>query len=183
MPASTIATEHPTTIRNPAVVSAEPAPASRRRSGGPLVAMIGGLAVMVAAATLIPAAVRTAGPDHTSAPAATAPTAPADPLAITLSARDVAVVSQVYEPGQQSGWHAHTGIHAVAVLSGTVTVYDSGCRAETFGPGRPYVGGQEPHLVRNETEEPVVMSVTYLAPSDHAASSRKVAPPAGCPVG
>jgi len=141
--------------------------------------MFAGLAAMIVAAAVLPGAVGATGRPGSTAPVA----ASADPLAITLSARDVAVVSQVYEPGQQSGWHAHTGIHAVAVLSGTLTVYDSQCRAETFGPGRPYVGGQEPHFVRNETGEPVVMSVTYLTPTSHAESTRRAAPPAGCPAG
>ena len=77
-----------------------------------------------------------------------------DRLAVTLSARDVSVVTQVYEPGATSGWHSHPGIHAVAVLEGTLTVYDSQCRSESYGPGRPYVGGQQPHLVRNETRPP-----------------------------
>jgi quercetin dioxygenase-like cupin family protein len=104
-------------------------------------------------------------------------------MAITLSARDVSVVTQVYEPGQESGWHSHAGIHAVAVISGVLTVYDSECRPQTFEPGRPYVGGQQPHLVRNETGAPVVMTVTYLNPSAPTTSTRHQPPPDGCPVG
>jgi len=56
-----------------------------------------------------------------------------DRLAVTLSARDVSVVTQVYEAGTTSGWHSHPGIHAVAVLEGTLTVYDSQCRSESTG--------------------------------------------------
>jgi quercetin dioxygenase-like cupin family protein len=106
-----------------------------------------------------------------------------DPSAITLSARDVSVVTQVYAPGQDSGWHFHAGIHAVAVLSGVLTIYNSQCGTQTVEPGRPYVGGQEPHLARNETGAPVEMSVTYLSPSKPARSTQRVPQPSGCDVG
>lgn len=106
------------------------------------------------------------------------------PLAITLSGPgDVSTVTQVYEPGQTSGWHAHTGIHAVAVLSGTLTVYDEQCRAQAFGPGQPYIGGQELHLVRNEGPAPVEMVVTYLNPAGPNTSTRHMPAPASCASG
>jgi quercetin dioxygenase-like cupin family protein len=138
--------------------------------------MVSGIVIVAVAAVLLIGAGR--GDDGPGAvPAAS------DPSAITLSARDVSVVTQVYEPGQTSGWHSHPGIHAVAVLSGVLTVYDGDCRRETFEPGRPYVGGQQTHLVRNETDAPVTMIVTYLNPSVPANSSRHVPPPAGCTIG
>jgi quercetin dioxygenase-like cupin family protein len=88
------------------------------------------------------------------------------PGSLTLSGPgDVNVLKVAYEPGQSSGWHTHAGIHAVAVLSGTLTVYDGQCQAQHYGPGRPYIGGQELHLARNETAAPVEMVVTYLNPS------------------
>ncbi|MCA1690712.1 MAG: hypothetical protein LC733_00370 [Actinobacteria bacterium] len=95
---------------------------------------------------------------------------------------DISVARQVYEPGQDSGWHTHPGIHAVAVLSGTLTVYDSECRAQTFEAGRPYIGGQELHLARNETAVPVEMSVTYVSPSAPTTPSRHLPAPTGCEV-
>jgi quercetin dioxygenase-like cupin family protein len=100
-------------------------------------------------------------PNATSA----ARTAVAPALAVTVAGPDaVTVVNQVYDPGEDSGWHMHPGIHAVAILSGALTVYDEQCRPETYTPGHPYVGGQHLHLVRNETDEPVAMVVTYLNP-------------------
>ncbi len=111
------------------------------------------------------------------------PAAAGDPGAITLSARDVSVVTQVYGPGEDSGWHSHPGIHAVAVVSGTLTVYDDQCRRETFEPGRPYVGGQQPHLVRNESDAPVTLAVTFLNPSTPSRSTERLGPPAGCTAG
>ena len=77
---------------------------------------------------------------------ATAPVAARTASAITLGGpHDVTVVTQVHEAGESRGWHRHTGIHAVAVLSGTLTLYDRQCHAQFVVPGRPYVGGQELH--------------------------------------
>jgi len=138
--------------------------------------MVGGVMVLVLAATLVTAGRSTVLP---ATPALSGPVV--EPTAIPVAARDISVVTQVYDPGQESGWHAHSGIHAVAVLSGVLTVYGADCVAQTFEPGRPYVGGQDVHLVRNETDAPVVMSVTYLNPTTGGAPTRHVPTPPGCP--
>lgn len=143
----------------------------------PVLAMVGGVLVLVLAATLGTAERRVVSPPPS---AATAGPLPAGPNAIPVAARDISVVTQIYGPGEESGWHSHSGIHAVAVSTGVLTVYDAQCQAETFEPGRPYVGGQDVHLVRNETDAPVVMSVTYLNPSTGGAPTRHVPAPAGC---
>lgn len=88
---------------------------------------------------------------------------------------DVSVVNQVYAVGESSGWHRHTGIHAVAVLSGTLTVYDGGCQPQLVVPGRPYVGGQELHLARNERTTPVEMVVTYMSAAGATSSTVRAA--------
>ena len=72
-----------------------------------------------------------------------------------------------YAPGQSSGWHRHPGLHLVTVMSGTLTVYDGECTATTYGAGQEYVGGEEPHLARNETEVTLEMTVTYLPRPGH----------------
>jgi quercetin dioxygenase-like cupin family protein len=89
-----------------------------------------------------------------------------------------------YGPGQTSGWHLHPGVHLVTVLSGTLTVYDAECQARIYGPGQPYVGGEELHLARNETDAPVEMAVTYVTRAGAPRHSLRVAQPAppGCPV-
>lgn len=103
------------------------------------------------------------------------------PRAMTVSGPgDVAVVSMVYDPGQSSGWHTHAGIHAVAVLAGTLTVYDGECRPQVVEPGRPYVGGQELHLARNDTAVPVEMIVTYINPSATAGEDARHATGPAC---
>lgn len=175
MSTASLLTEQPATP--PATPTPEP-PQTRRRSSlaGPVLAMVSGVAALAFATTLV---LDRQGPAPAAAPS-TAAGVTADPSAITLSARDVSVVTQVYGPGEDSGWHAHSGIHAVAVLSGTLTVYDGQCRPQTFEPGRPYVGGQDVHLVRNETAAPVEMAVTYLSPSTGGGSTQRLPAPTGC---
>lgn len=163
-----VGTTSPDTIAVPTA-----APARVRRSFLPLLGMGSGLAFLAVTATLMAGLVR-----PTTPPAA--PAAPAEPAAITVTARDISVVSQVYAPGEASGWHAHSGIHAVTVLSGVLTVYDAQCRLQTFEPGRPYVGGQELHLVRNDGGVPVEMAVTYLTPTTGGGPTQQLSAPAGC---
>ena len=89
-----------------------------------------------------------------------------------------------YAPGQSSGWHRHPGLHLVTVVSGTLTVYSEDCRAATYGAGNEYVGGEEPHLARNETEVTLEMAVTYLPRPGHTLEGFRIdePPPALCPV-
>ena len=155
-----------------------PANGRRSRLGAPVLAMVSGVVVLAIAATLVlDRQGSTPAVDASSPPAVTV-----DPSTITVSARDISVVTQVYGSGEDSGWHTHAGIHAVTVLSGVLTVYDAQCRPQTFEPGRPYVGGQELHLVRNESEVPVEMAVTYLSPSTGGGPTRRLPAPAGCAV-
>lgn len=189
MPASMVVTERPAARQDAPIPTSAPSgpdaaedtavsPSPVRRLW-PLAAMVSGLAVVALAATVLIGANDTAPRSNAVAVASAAP----DPTAISVSARDISVVTQVYEPGQTSGWHSHRGIHAVAVLSGALTVYDEQCRPTTYEPGRPYVGGQQPHLVRNESEVPVTMAVTYLNPPAPSGSTEQAARPTGCTVG
>ena len=180
MPASTLLSEHPLASDTEPATPEPAAPAATPsritiRTAWPLIAMATGLVVLAVAATVVLRAGQGAQPTPNVAAAA-------DPTAITVSARDVSVVTQVYEPREQSGWHTHPGIHAVSVLSGVLSVYDEQCRLQTFEPGRPYVGGQQLHLVRNDGETPVTMAVTYLGPSAPGTSTRHLPPPAGCSI-
>ena len=181
-PTMRILQKEPTTLP-PATSAAHATPAApvRRRSMGPVLAMVAGVVVLAIAAALTTTTLRSGSADRARAElAAPLSGAPADLAAISLSERDVSIVTQVYEPGHDSGWHSHPGIHAVAVVSGELTVYDAQCRPTTYGPGRPYVGGRELHLVRNEAAVPVEMSVTYLNPSAPTEATRRHAGPTGC---
>ncbi len=110
--------------------------------------------------------------------------APVAPVALvaTVTPSDIGVVTMTYEPGQSSGWHTHPGLHAVAVVSGTLTVYGPGCTPRTVGPGDSYVGGQELHVTRNETTAPVEMVVTSVDTNRLTNSVTPHVAPAGCGV-
>lgn len=95
---------------------------------------------------------------------------------------NVEVHMLTYDPHQVTGWHAHTGLHAVAVLAGSLTVYGPDCQAHRYGAGESYVGGLTAHLARNETDEPVRMAVTYVFPAGTAMDGFNIPapPPGGC---
>ena len=101
---------------------------------------------------------------------------------VTNAADGVTVTSAIYEPAQSSEWHRHDRVHVVTVLSGILTIYEGDCRARTYGPGDSYIGGQDAHMARNETSEPVRMTVTQLmspATSGHPRTLLVEAPPGG----
>lgn len=138
------------------------------RGWGAVTLVVVGLAVVVLAASISrmgPGGAEALTPDRTI---------------VLRGPGDVGVVTMIYEPGRSSGWHAHTGLHAVAVLSGELTIYDGECRPQRVVAGEPYVGGQDLHLARNETGGPVDMIVTYLNAVGPPAP--RLDPPAGCPV-
>ena len=154
--------------------------AGRRR---PAILMAAGLvAAAIASLTLV----HQWSPAPGKASAGTRPPvpAPASPGVTLAGPADVTVQMAGYEPGQSSGWHAHTGMHAVMVLSGTLTFYDADCRRRTYGPGDTYVGGTDVHLAKNESATPVEMTVTYLFPAGlaHTAFHIPSTAPAGCEV-
>lgn len=98
-------------------------------------------------------------------------------------AKEVTVETTVYDPGQRSGWHRHEGIHVVAVVSGTLTVYDKACEARSYGAGDVYIGGHDVHETRNEQAAPAHLVITYVL--DRRASAEKgtigLPAPSGCP--
>lgn len=92
----------------------------------------------------------------------------------------VTTAELVYEPGHSSGWHVHPGLHAVVVLSGTLTVYDQACERQDYGPGQTYVGGRDPHVARNEHGGPVRIVATYVADGVTDRPGSAVGAPGGC---
>ncbi len=149
------------------------------RARWPLTLLASGTVVMLAAAAFGAVALRR--PHVAKARAAVMAEAPL-PVTSTVRAEDVVVVNLAYEPGHSSGWHVHSGLHAVYVLSGTLTVYDEACRARLYGTGESYVGGQSPHMVRNETDADVEMIVTGIEVTGPAGAGSHLPAPAGCPV-
>jgi len=159
------------------VAAIAPAFGAGRRSAVRLLAA--GTAALVAAAGL---GFATVGHPHKPGVPAPAPVEQARAANSTVRAEDVVVVDLTYEPGHSSGWHVHPGLHAVYVLSGSLTVYDAACQAHTYGPGDSYVGGQSPHVARNETDAPLEMVVTAIEVTGPAGPGSHLPAPAGCPV-
>lgn len=176
--AATLASQEATT---PSPTSTSTATGGRSGPAKALFLMGAGVTVLALAAfTYFLAVPEGKGPPATPA-AATAGPAPAAGAGLTIQGPgDVTVLTVTYEAGETSGWHSHRGIHAVAVLEGELVVYDANCFRTTYGPGNPYIGGQQLHLIRNETAAPVPMVVTYLNPVTTAQSPAVTTTPPSC---
>ena len=117
--------------------------ARREPRAAPLLAVIGLLCTGVAAAAL-------GKPDPAAVQAA-------------RGGAQVVVTDGAYPAGHSSGWHVHAGLHSVVVLAGPLTIYDETCEGHEFGPGESYLGGDRPHLVRNDTAAEATYVVTYAS--------------------
>ncbi len=155
-----------------------------RRSGPakPLLLMGAGVIVVaLAALSLFVAWPERSGAAATAAPALVDAPGTAEPPGLTIQGPgDITVLNMTYEAGETSGWHSHRGVHAVAILSGELAVYDTNCVRTTYGPGNAYIGGQQLHLIRNETGGPVPMVVTYLNPTTTSQAAHVVTTPPAC---
>ena len=110
----------------------------------------------------------------------------ADPAAVQAArgGPQVVVTDGAYPAGHSSGWHVHPGLHSVVVLAGSLTIYDETCEPHDFGPGDSYLGGDRPHLVRNDRAAQATYVVTYAGRSAAGAGSRTTMPaPASCDLG
>ena len=158
------------------------APLTSRRLT-PLLLMAAGLAVLsVAAVVLIP---RLASASGEGGIAASRPARALGSRGVAIGGPgDVAAQIASYAPGQTSAWHSHTGLHAIVVMSGTLTIVDGECRRHTFGPGDSYVEGRDVHLALNETAAPLEMAVTYMFPAgvSHTGFHVAAAAPSGCEI-
>lgn len=159
---------------------------SGARKFGAVLATIGLISVATVATALLGPHVldRTTAPDPAREPIGQL-TTPVDASTVHTSGPvQISLQNVTYGPGQSSGWHIHPGVHLVSILSGTLTVYAADCQPQTFGPGQPYIGGEEVHVARNETDAPVEMAVTYVTrPGQAMEHFRLDAPaPANCAV-
>src|SRR3954468_6682149 len=72
----------------------------------------------------------------------------AAPFTIAVSKpADLLFVQAKVMPGGDFGWHSHTSAVAVAVVSGTLTLYDSAdpkCAPQRGGPGKGFVEPANP---------------------------------------
>ena len=86
----------------------------------------------------------------------------------TKDPTDVRIQKLVFDPGGFSGWHHHPGIVIVTVESGALTLWESDCSSQTYGPGLPNgavfaEGGDSPQEVT--TAGGATVYATFVAPS------------------
>ncbi|PWU21712.1 MAG: hypothetical protein C5B48_10975 [Candidatus Rokuibacteriota bacterium] len=95
------------------------------------------------------------------------------------------VVKVKVPPGGSFGWHSHPSAVAVAITSGTLTLYDGSypnCRPRRFSRGQGFV--EQPnhvHLALNEGRTPVMLYATYLGVPHGGPPNVPASPPANCP--
>jgi quercetin dioxygenase-like cupin family protein len=100
---------------------------------------------------------------------------------------DIVVASAKVPPRASFGWHSHRAAVAVAVVQGTLTLYDPdspGCGPQRIHVGQGFV--EQPdhvHLARNEGKHAVRVVVTYLGAPHGESPDVPADRPAGCTVG
>lgn len=147
----------------------QPSPPRRHLPTAPLLAAAGGLLVAALAA------------GNLSADRARSHPAPESPVAVARDTfPDVGVSEGTYDAGHSSGWHVHPGLHSVVVLEGTLTIYDAACVRHQFRPGETYLGGDHPHVARNEEPLPLRFAVTYVFSRSPDQGSGHAVPPPAC---
>jgi hypothetical protein len=102
----------------------------------------------------------------------------------TKDLTDVRVQKLVFAPNSRSGWHHHPGMVLVTVQSGSVTLWQSDCTSETYGPGLPNgavfaEGGDDPVQATSTTG--ATNYVTLIAPSADPPVFRIEDEPISCP--
>jgi quercetin dioxygenase-like cupin family protein len=96
------------------------------------------------------------------------------------------VVKVKVPPGGSFGWHSHPSAVAVAITSGTLTLYDpsyTNCGPKRFSRGQGFV--ERPnhvHLARNEGAKAVMLYATYLGVPPKASPNVLASAPANCPA-
>jgi len=126
-----------------------------------IAATVSALFAIVAATTAFAAP----SPQVTETPVAVATLHQAYKISVKKPAGLIVVKVKV-PPYGSFGWHSHPSAVAVAITSGTLTVYDSGdasCTPKRFSRGQGFV--ERPnhvHLALNEGTTPVTLYATYL---------------------
>jgi quercetin dioxygenase-like cupin family protein len=88
------------------------------------------------------------------------------------------------KPGGDFGWHTHSAAVAAAVVSGTLTLYDSSdakCAAHPITAGHGFMeSANHIHLARNEGKTVAKVLVAYLGAPPAKALDSPAAQPAQC---
>jgi quercetin dioxygenase-like cupin family protein len=135
-----------------------------------------------AAAALIVTGVAAAAQPITAQPLAAAKLAKS--FSFTTKPGDLVFVRVTIQPGGDFGWHTHRSPVAVAVLSGTLTLYDSSnksCAPHPVPAGEGFVEqANHVHLARNDGKTPARVLVAYLGAPHGESPDVPAATPAQC---
>ncbi|HZE66426.1 MAG TPA: cupin domain-containing protein [Sporichthyaceae bacterium] len=102
--------------------------------------------------------------------------------------KETSVINATFAPGASTGWHHHPGTGMFIVNSGTLTTYGldgEACTPVPMAAGKSLLfsaHAHHAHLVRNETTEPVTITVLYFDLDPGQAGRADSAAPAGCPA-
>ena len=135
-----------------------------------------------AATALVVAGVAAAAQPITAQPLAAAKLAKS--FSFTTKPGDLMFVRATILPGGDFGWHTHRSPVAVAVLSGTLTLYDSSdkaCSPQPVPAGHGFVEqANHVHLARNDGSTTVTAYALYLGVAEGAPANALQHEPAGC---
>lgn len=101
---------------------------------------------------------------------------------MTRGQSDFYVVDNKFNPGDSTGFHQHPGPSIIFVVNGTVTNYDSGdpgCAPHSYSKGAAFVdsGGNDVHMLRNESGAPAETIAFQMLPSGATRSTPAPEPP------
>lgn len=109
----------------------------------------------------------------------------AQPFTVKVSKPgDLVFVQVKIQPKGSFGWHSHRSAVAVAVVAGTLTLYDSSdpsCRARHVTAGQGFMeAANHVHLARNDGTTPVRVLVAYLGAPHGQGADVPAAQPSQC---
>lgn len=97
---------------------------------------------------------------------------------------DLVFVQVKIQPGGSFGWHSHRSAVAVAVVAGTLSLYDSSdpsCKAQRMTAGQGFVeAANHVLLARNDGKTPVRVLVAYLGAPHGKPADVPAARPSQC---
>jgi hypothetical protein len=102
----------------------------------------------------------------------------------TKDPTDVRIQKLEFSAGSFSGWHHHPGVVIVTVESGSLTLWESDCSSQTYGPGLPNgavfaEGGDSPQQVTSAAGATVY--AVFVAPSNDPPITRVEDDAVSCP--
>jgi len=137
--------------------------------------VVAGLTIFAAAAAIaVPLAAADSAPPPPSVTLIAGPAQLSDSVQVnqdrikfqTKDATQLVTQRFTFGPGASSGWHHHTGVIMVLVVSGTLTTHDANCQTTTYSAGQVFIeSGTTPFMVTNDTGADAIDVGTQVAPA------------------